>query len=608
MVVDPGCRSAIDSGDFMCGITAFFSYHSAAEPVRRDEIEAVNEHMRRRGPDDGGVWISPDRRVGLGSRRLAIIDLSAEGAQPMFDVEQELVIVFNGEIYNYSELRASLERRGARFHSRTDTEVLLQLYRRDGEQMLGLLRGMYAFAIWDTRARRLFAARDPYGIKPLYYADDGRSIRFASEVKALLAGGMVSPARDPAGVAGFFLTGSVPEPLTICAAVRAVEAGTSLHVEEGRGPTAARSHYSVADVFRRADRQRGLAHVMDPAILLRERLEESVRHHLVADVPVGIFLSAGIDSSAVAASALRLAGASLHTFTLAFEEFRGRHADEAGPAARFAHEIGARHATRTVSRQEFEADLPKIFRSMDQPTIDGVNTWFVSKAVHEAGLKVALSGLGGDELFGSYPSFRTVPRLVKMARLPMATRAARILTRHPKAAFVGDLGRSPGGAYLLQRGLFLPDELPSIIGREAAAEGLQRLRPLELVDKAMTPDPGTDFGRVATLEASLYMRNQLLRDADWASMAHSVEVRTPLVDAALLRQIAPVLLEHGRQCKETLAGMLPSWVRRRRKTGFFVPMREWAGLPPDGTSTGMRSWAKLVLERCETGRVETAPR
>ena len=190
----------------MCGITALFAYRSGA--IERDELDAITARMIPRGPDAGGTWVSPGARVALGSRRLAIIDLSDEGTQPMWDVARELAIVFNGEIYNHAELRASLERGGARFHSHTETEVLLALYQRDGARMTGLLRGMFAFAIWDTRSRRMFVARDPYGIKPLYLADDGSTIRIASEVKALLAGGRVSAALDPAGAAGFFLTGS----------------------------------------------------------------------------------------------------------------------------------------------------------------------------------------------------------------------------------------------------------------------------------------------------------------------------------------------------------------------------------------------------------------
>ena len=565
----------------MCGIAAIFAYRAAGS-FRREELERTVEFMRPRGPDAGGTWVSPDGRVGLGSRRLAIIDLSDEGTQPMFDVERELVIVFNGEIYNYRELRAALERGGARFHSHTDTEVLLQMYRRDGERMLGLLRGMYAFAIWDTRARRMFVARDPYGIKPLYVADDGSTLRLASEVKALRAGGAIPATRDPAGEAGFFLTGSVPEPFTTFAAVRQVEAGTAFFVDEERGRGETRRHYSIARVFRDAcGAAASAAHLTTPEIFLRERIEESVAHHFVSDVPVGVFLSSGIDSTALTLIASRLYAERLRTFTLAFEEFRGRAGDEAPLAERFARELGTIHATRVVSREEFLADLPRIFAAMDQPTIDGVNTWFVSKAVHEAGVKVALSGLGGDELFGGYPSFRNLPRMVRIARTPLAGAAK--LMRHPKAKQIGAYGGTWAGAYLLQRGLILPDEVPAEF--------------LALVENAMTPDPGTDFGRVAALEASLYMRNQLLRDADWASMAHSVEVRTPLVDAALLRQIAPLLLECGRECKGVFGAMLPPWLRERKKTGFFVPMKEWLDLPPDGTTTRMRSWARMVFER-----------
>jgi asparagine synthase (glutamine-hydrolysing) len=581
----------------MCGIAAMFAYRSTASPVDSAELDAITESMRSRGPDAGGCWIEPHGRAGLGNRRLAIIDLSAEGTQPLFDAQGELVIAFNGEIYNYAELRASLERGGARFHSKTDTEVLLQLYRRDGEGMLGLLRGMYAFAIWDTRERRMFIARDPFGIKPLYYADDGATIRLASETKALLAGGGIPRGRDAAGAAGFFLLGSVPEPFTIHANIRAVVAGTAFHVTEESGRSEVIRHSSIADTFARARALGHYAKLASPSILLRERIEESVAHHLVADVPIGVFLSAGIDSSAITAIASRLSREPLRTFTLAFEEFERTPGDEAPPAERFARETGTVHTTRRVSREEFLADLPRFLAAMDQPTIDGVNTWFVSKAVHESGVKIALSGLGGDELLGGYPSFRSIPRMIKLARKGAPARVAGWISRHPKARHLAGLGRTLGGAYLLQRGLFLPDELPSILGPVAAEEGLQRLRILDLIGDASEPDPQTDFGRVATLEASLYMRNQLLRDADWASMAHSVEVRTPLVDFALLRQVAPTLLENGSQSKQVLASVLPPWLRDRRKTGFFVPMTQWLDLPSDGTTTRMRSWARIVFER-----------
>jgi asparagine synthase (glutamine-hydrolysing) len=211
-------------------------------------------------------------------------------------------------------------------------------------------------------------------------------------------------------------------------------------------------------------------------------------------------------------------------------------------------------------------------------------------------VKVALSGVGGDELFGGYPSFVNVPRMV---HFPRVARLAGALRRHPKARMIGEYGRTYAGAYLLQRGLFLPDELPALLGEEMAREGVERLRLLDRVERTLDPDPGTPFGRVATLEASFYMRNQLLRDADWASMAHSVEVRTPLVDAWLLRQLAPVLTEQRN--KAALGANLPPYLRDRPKTGFFVPMKEWMDLPEDGTSTRMRSWARLVFERMQHG-------
>ena len=584
----------------MCGIAALFAYASGAPRVDAAEIESITERMRPRGPDAGGTWISPDARVALGSRRLAIIDLSDEGTQPMTDVDGELRIVFNGEIYNYRELRARLQRIGARFHSTTDTEVLLQLYRHDGAAMVELLRGMFSFAIWDPRERRMFVARDPYGIKPLYIADDGQTFRAASTVKALLAGGRIAREHDPAGLAGFWLMGSVPEPHTIFKSIRAVEAGTSFFVGE-RGIENARRYYSIAGTLGRGVRDEAAARLVQPNVLLRELVTDSLRHHLIADVPVGAFLSSGIDSSALVALATEAANEPPRTVTLRFEEFAGAAFDEAPLAERFAREIGSDHVTRLVTRDEFMADLPKLFDAMDQPTIDGTNTWFVSKAAAERGLKVAISGLGGDELFGSYPSFRDLPRIVAASRLPLAATVAGRLGRNPKARAVAQYGATWAGAYLLKRGLFLPDDLPSLMGAEAAREGLEQLSMLDRIARTIDPDPGTPFGRVAALEASLYMRNQLLRDTDWASMAHSLEVRTPLVDATLLRQMASLLMVEKSRCKQHFAESprtpLPDWLSRRRKTGFSVPLAEWMQLPPDGTSTRMRSWARWVMEQ-----------
>ena len=583
----------------MCGIAALFAYRDDAPPLDGAELAAITERMRPRGPDAGGTWISDDHRTALGARRLAIIDLSPDGDQPMGDDAGELHIVFNGEIYNHAELRARLQRFGVRFRSTSDTEVLLELYRHDGERMIELLRGMFAFAIWDARARRMFVGRDPYGIKPLYVADDGRTFRAASTVKALLAGGRVSGTIDPAGAAGFFLTGSVPEPFTIFESIKPIEPGSSFFVDE-RGPSPPRRFYSVAATFARGLDQETIADLVVPNALLRELVVESLQYHLVSDVPVGAFLSAGIDSTALVALTREAKHAAPRCVTLQFDVRRGTAGDEAPLAERFAREIGAPHATRLVTRGEVVADLPRFFDAMDQPTIDGTNTWFVSKAAAEAGLKVAISGVGGDEIFGSYPSFRDVPRMVRANAVPPLGAVAARVMRNPKAKHFA-LGRTWAGAYFLKRGLFMPDDLPALLGGDAADEGLKRLDLLCRIDSALVPDPGTAFGRVAALEAAMYMRNQLLRDTDWASMAHSLEVRTPLVDAALTRQLAPLLLAKGADCKRTFAECprppLPEWLRTRPKTGFGVPLAEWMELEPDGTSTRMRSWARVVWER-----------
>lgn len=607
----------------MCGLNGIFAYHYAANPVDRAELVSTRDHMAARGPDGSGLWISDDGRIGLGHRRLSIIDLSSAGAQPMVSADGKLVVTFNGEIYNYRELRRSLEAKGYRFRSQSDTEVLLHLYAADGAGMVSKLRGMFAFALWDGDQRKLLLARDPYGIKPLYYADDGWTVRFASQVKALLAGGAISREPDSAGVAGFYLLGSVPEPFTTFRAIRALPAGCTIEV--GRtGPSAPRAYHSIAAAYARAPARR--TPPVAVGAIIRDALKDSVAHHLIADVPVGAFLSAGVDSSALV-GLMRDAGArDIETVTIAFEEFRGRHQDEAPLAAEVARHYGTRHTTRVVTRGEFEADLPRIVTAMDQPSIDGINTWFVSKAARELGLKVAISGLGGDELLGGYPTFRDVPRWVRTLRAPAAVpflgRLVRTVGSHltsrvgvnPKAAGLVELGGTWPGAWLLKRGLFMPWELGQVLGRDVAADGLRRLDWQSQIGDMLKPWPATDFGRVAMLESALYMRNQLLRDTDWASMAHSLEVRVPLVDSVLLERLAPLTpqLPAG-EAKRLLAAApsrpLPAVLVNRPKTGFTTPVDGWiashaGGKPQSGHEyprspivPWARGWSQQVHQR-----------
>jgi len=561
----------------MCGINAIYAYRASAPPVDRDELLRTREAMHTRGPDAGGAWLSADGRVGLGHRRLSIIDVSERANQPMHSREGDMAIVFNGEIYNYRELAAQLD--GDTLATTSDTEVLLRMYRRWGAAMLPRLRGMFAFAIWDARERTMFLARDPYGIKPLYVADDGRTIRVASQVKALLAGGAVSREHDPAGIAGFFLLGSVPEPYTMYEAIREVPAGSSIAVTP-RGATKPRSYFSIAAALKDAVAHRRHYDDEERAAVIRDAVTESVRYHLVSDVPVGAFLSSGRDSSTIVALAAENGGGPLQTVTLRFDEYVGTAKDEAPLAELVAREYGTRHSTWTLTGDAFRRELPRALDAMDQPSIDGLNSYFVSKAAADLGWKVALSGTGGDELFGG--------------RQPRFS---------PKTAHTLKYCTTYEGAYLMKRGLFLPEELPELLGDELAREGLKRLGILEHIRDVITPDPGTPFARVAALETGLFMRNQLLRDIDWASMAHSLEVRVPLVDAFLLRAVAPAVFSTSKRDGKALLArsprkQLPEPIMTRRKTGFTLPIRDWLAVERHDVARlfGMRPWALYLYE------------
>ncbi len=635
----------------MCGIAGIFAYAESAPSVNQKELLAIRERMIARGPDGAGLWLSPDGRMGLAHRRLAIIDLSDAGAQPMVDPQTGNQIVFNGEIYNFRQLRADLEANGAVFRSQCDTEVLLKLYAVHGQDMLGKLRGMYAFAIWDQANQGIFLARDPFGIKPLYLADDGKTLRFASQVKALLAGGAINTTPEPAGHVGFFLWGHVPEPYTLYKGIRSLPAGTCLW-RNTHGQTKQTQFFNLTKELRgdgssAGDSPRSAGEAQE---ILNEVLQDSVRHHLIADVPVGVFLSAGLDSTTLAALAAEILAppspvpgrgqshfsprpypgegpgervfsplsSALRTLTLGFKECSGTSNDEVPLAELVSQHLGTQHHTQWVCREDFAAQYDHLLNSMDQPTIDGVNSYFVCKAAHDAGLKVALSGLGGDELFAGYPSFQSIPKMVRLLRpfasQPWLGRAFRYATApiikyftSPKAAGLLEYGGEYAGAYLLRRGLFMPWELPQVLDGDMARDGWQELATIPSLRRTLH---GLESPRVqvTALETAWYMRNQLLRDTDWASMAHSLEVRVPLVDVELMRVVSRLLRRGHAPGKQDMASSptvaLPSAILHRGKTGFSIPMREWLmkmhGAQPSGALRGLRAWAVWLMSQGAT--------
>lgn len=596
----------------MCGIVAIYAHGASAAPVQREELRHVRDHMQVRGPDGAGEWYSTDGRLGLGHRRLAIIDTSERGAQPMRSADGKLVISFNGEIYNYRELRAKLEALGRVFVTDSDTEVLLHLYAQQGVEMFKQLRGMFALAIWDDERRHLVLARDAFGIKPLYYADRAGAFRCASQVKALLRAD-VDRAPDPAGHAGFMMWGSVPEPFTLYRGIRSLPAGHWMRVgAQGVSPSVAFCEIErvLSDAASHpSDMDRGSA--ID---CIAAAIRDTVKAHQIADVPVGVFLSAGIDSGMIADNAAAT-GDRPYTLTLGFEEYTGTGNDEVPLAEEVARGLDAWHSTLVTRRQDFEDERERLLDAMDQPSIDGVNTWFVARAAARMNLKAVLSGLGGDELFASYPSFKQLPRIARLGRpfaavpgLPRLLRrvSAPLLAQFtsPKFAGVLEYGDSLGSAYLLRRCLHMPWELPGLLGHEIAAAGLEQLQTLPALQRTIAGNR-SDRLAISALEMSWYMRNQLLRDADWAGMAQSLEIRVPFVDLDLLRTCAPIFARHPGISKaeiaEVAAPRISRRVLQRPKSGFSVPVREWLRGPTGGSrERGLRGWARYIHGR-QTG-------
>jgi asparagine synthase (glutamine-hydrolysing) len=592
----------------MCGIAGLFAYGAAAPPVDRSVLSRMNDAMIARGPDGEGIWISTDARIGFGHRRLSIIDLTDTGAQPMAHDNGRLMITFNGEIYNFRELRAELEAEGRQFRSESDTEVLLHLYDRYGADMVGRLRGMFALAIHDRERRGIFLARDGFGIKPLYFTDDGATFRFASQVKTLLAGGGIDTAPSAAGRAGFHVWGYVPEPWTMFENIRALPSGSTMWVDDS-GVQRTSRYFDVTQELEQA------AEHPEPwdRDSLREALLDTLKHHLVADVPVGAFLSAGLDSATIVALTAELQSDALRSVTLGFDEFDGTQFDEAALAEKIARHYDTAHQTQRVKGDDFQQEYQRLCAAMDQPSIDGVNTYFVSKVTAETGLKVAMSGLGGDELFGGYPSFHEVPRMVgTLGAIPGMRCAGRVLRRltaplvsavtSPKYASVFEYGTTYPDAYLLRRALFMPWELPTLMDPDMARDGWAELEE-QSGRRQQVDNVKTAHSKVSALEATWYMRSQLLRDSDWAGMAHSLEIRVPLVDTFFFKRLAPMLASDTPPRKLDMAASpsrpLPDEVLNRPKTGFAVPMRDWL-LKDDPTATdrGFRGWSRKIVEDC----------
>ena len=565
----------------MCGIAGIMGSELSAEQIRR-----MVDAQSHRGPDDQGLELLPTALPGvdiaLGHTRLAILDLSSAGHQPMQARDTGCWVVYNGEIYNHQEIRREL---GGEFRSTCDTETLLAAYLRWGRRCVDRFRGMFAFAIWDPREQELFLCRDRLGVKPLYYTELGGTFLFASELRAILASGLVARKLDRQGLDGYLAFGTVPEPLTIVAGVRQVPAGCWMRVAPGTGIRELRRYWTAP--FRDHEP------VVNGAPLSRRRTQdefgrifgEAVECRLLSDVPLGVFLSGGIDSSAIVAALSRRNHQDIRTLTLHFLE---KGYGEGPFAEQVAARFQTRHITQPVTPGEMLNGFNAALEACDQPTIDGINTFTVCRLARQSGLTVALCGHGGDELLGGYDNFRLIPRVLRLAAVPRPMR--RLLSRTLQTVAPRRVSTQKAAAllespvdfyetYALARGVFWDDLRRPLLDRPedmvpAAYHVAATVPPEELAD-----DP---LNQVSQLELGFYLRNSLLRDTDAYSMAHGLEVRLPLLDHRLVEFVAPLPgalkvtpATPKRLLVDSLEGALPPQVVARRKQGFVIPYQIW---------------------------------
>ena len=569
----------------MCGIAGF---SGAFEPTL---LARMSDAIRHRGPDDSGEEFLSAHGVGLAHRRLSIIDLSAAGRQPMWDVTRRACITFNGEVYNFRELRRELERDGFAFATRTDTEVILNLYLRDGNQCLGRLNGIFAFALWDTRIASLLLARDGLGVKPLYYSASPRGVVFASELKAVLREPSVARTLDPDAVRQYTRFLWCPAPQTILASVQKLQPGHAAMVVDGRFVKTWRFYDLPFDGVP-AETTLG-----DAITATREVLSRAVERQMVADVPVGAFLSGGLDSSAVVAFARRHIGdGALRCFTIAFSEGRTATegvADDLPYARRTADALGVALDEVTVGPTTLD-DLESMIYQLDEPQADlaPLNVGLISKAARAAGVTVLLSGAGGDDIFGGYRRHQSL-RLEQMwgwmphsARLAFRAVARQLPTHRPllrRAAKVfTHAHRTPDDRIASYFYWLDPETGDSLL----AGDVLRGARPASgdaLLERVRTlPSTMPRLNKMLYLDTTFFLPDHNLNYTDKMSMAHGVEVRVPLLDhdvVAHAGRLPIAFKQRGATTKwifrKAMEGILPAETIYRPKAGFGVPLREW---------------------------------
>jgi len=569
----------------MCAIAgAFFFDEVKNKNFTKKIIKKMCDEMYRRGPDHTGYWFDEKDNIGLGHNRLAIIDLTKEANQPIISICDRYVIVFNGEIYNYKKLREELITLGEIFETNSDTEVLLKLYILYDKKMLLKLRGMFAFAIWDKKEKSCFLARDPYGIKPLYWAVVDGGILFASQVKALLSTGIVKKNINTKGKLSFWLLGNIAEPETWFTDIKCLKSGHYCSFSKHSKKISLNKYIDINKIWLKAIKNKKTK--LDVQKTINNAVKNTIKNHLVSDVPIGVLLSGGIDSASLVAHLVELKQ-NVQAITISFKEYENSKIDEVPRAKKLAEYYKINHHIRVVTKEEFLKDWSNILTAMDQPSIDGINTWYACKAAKELKLKVVLSGIGGDELFMGYPSFSQIPVLVNLLNIIKYVPANKCIinfiglilgyiTKNKKWRSLYEHGSNLHSAFWLKRGIFNVSEINKIENNCR----LKKIDIIKLIKKQVGQLSKNKAIAIGQMESQIYLRNQLLRDSDWASMYHGVELRTPLVDVFLLNELQDVISNFKKyNGKKMLAHSadknVPEYITKSFKTGFSIPVSKW---------------------------------
>jgi asparagine synthase (glutamine-hydrolysing) len=573
----------------ICGVIGNTELESTESVVRQ-----MMGQMHHRGPDEEGIFV--DHSVALGMRRLSIIDVDG-GSQPVFNEDKSAVVVFNGEIYNFRELQRTLKASGHIFKTESDTEVIVHAYEQWGEDCVDYIEGMFAFALAETSKStrkgnpRVLLARDRLGIKPLYYALVDGVLVFSSEVRSLLASGQVEPRLSKSALKSYLLFGSVAEPMTLVEGICSLPPGHRIVLSAAKHHSNLRSepYWDFAKsaqpslATKKPERENATA-------FLRSLLEESVDNHMVADVPIGIFLSSGIDSTALVSLAAQKGGP-VHTLTVVFEE---RDFSEAEIARRTAQKFGTIHQEICVSGTDVLERLSDAVGALDQPSMDGINSYFVSWAARQNGLKVALSGLGGDEIFGGYSTFRSTPRAASAAALArnlpfhsflgsMAEKVSTLVSKKDAHRKMAALWHDPNflpHPYFYTRLLFTPTQVHELMSGNGNGNGVAEPWEQWLAQTAMGSEQLDAFTAVSCLESRSYMVNTLLRDTDSMSMANSLEVRVPFLDHPIVEYVSrlPGSIKNGAPKSllvDAMRDLLPREVVSQPKRTFTLPWEHW---------------------------------